>query len=322
MQFAQLSQAVSAGNPPLRNLKAGCWLSLAAATLLWSGAAIAQDGAAANKADAPATLEIVVENDLEFGKGGEEPLKLNLCRPANGGPHPGVICIHGGGWRGGSKASLQALTTRLAKEGFVAITVQYRFAPKHPFPAQVEDVKCAVRWLRANADKLGLNPEKIGAIGFSAGGHLSLMLGATDAKDGLEGDGGHPNHDSKVQAVVNFFGPADLRLKYPDIVHGLLRDFVGGEIQEKQDVIRLASPVSYLDGKDAPILTFHGTADPIVPYEQATVLDQACKEAKLPHRLETLEQAGHGWGGEQLLETLEKSIEFFNQQLKGAPAQK
>ncbi len=293
------------------------WPCCAALMVVWAcgpAAVVARESPVAGQ-----PVEIVSEQNVEYGRGGDEPLKLDLARPAAGGPYPGVICIHGGGWRGGSKDSLRAVTTRLAKQGFVAITVQYRFAPKYPFPAQIEDVKCAVRWLRANAQKLGLNPDKIGAIGFSAGAHLSLMLGVMDAQDGLEGNGGYAEQSSKVQAVVNFFGPADLRLEYPQIVHGLLRDFVGGPIEDKADTIRAASPVTYLDAKDAPILTFHGTADPIVPYQQATVLNQVCQEKKLAHRLITVERGGHGWGGEQMLDSLEQSLEFFQTELKGTP---
>jgi acetyl esterase/lipase len=305
----------------LRENKTARILPRWAAALLVAGSFGCTKGTAQDSPPADNTVEIIVEKDIEYGRGGDVPLKLDLARPTTEGPHPGIICIHGGGWRGGSKDSLKAVTTRLAKEGFVAATVQYRFAPKFPFPAQVEDVKCAVRWLRAHAKELGLNPDRIGAIGFSAGGHLSLMLGVMDAKDGLEGQGGHADQSSKVQAVVNFFGPADLRRNYPQIVHGLLQDFVGGPIEEKGDVIQAASPITYLDDEDAPILTFHGTADPIVPYEQAKVLDQACKDKKIAHRLVTIERGGHGWGGEQLLDSLEQSLEFFRAELKAADSE-
>ena len=286
-----------------------------------SGPAAAQERNGQAAPAAPAALEIITKDGIEYARIGDQPLKLDLARPQAPGKYPGVICIHGGGWRAGDKATLTALTRRLAKEGFVAITVQYRFAPKDRFPAQIDDVRCAVRWLRANAQELQLDPEHIGAIGFSAGGHLSLLLGVMEDKDRPAADACHGDHSSKVQAVVNFFGPADLSSNYPEVVRGILREFLGGLPDEKPAEAKAASPISYIDGNDAPILTFHGTEDKIVPYAQAELLSRACQKAGLSHRLETLEGAGHGWGGEQLVETLDKSIDFFREKLtQPAPA--
>lgn len=296
------------------------WLrALAVAAFAWAvgspALVTAQDR---NGQAAPATaaaLEIVTETGIEYAKVGDQTLKLDLARPKAPGKYPGVICIHGGGWRAGDKASLDALTKRLAKEGFVAVTVQYRFAPKDLFPAQVDDVRTAVRWLRAHAKELQLNPERIGAIGFSAGGHLSLLLGLMEDKDRPAADGNHSDQSSKVQAVVNFFGPADLSSNYPEAVEKILAEFLGGLPTEKPSAAKAASPITYIDGNDAPILTFHGTEDKIVPFEQAELLDRACQKAGLSHRLEKLEGAGHGWGGEQLVETIDKSVAFFREKL-------
>jgi acetyl esterase/lipase len=269
-------------------------------------------------AQAPQVPEgVLYEQDIEYGSGGGEPLKLDLARPKEGdGPFPGVVCIHGGGWAGGNKSFFRPLMIELAQKGYVAVTVQYRFAPKHPFPAQVNDVKCAVRWLRSKSKEFKLDPNRIGATGASAGGHLSLMLGVMGKDDGLEGEGGHSDQPSQVQAVVNFFGPTDLSREFPENVRPLLVNLVGGPLDEKQKEIRLASPVTYLSHQDPPILTFHGTKDNIVPYEHATILDEACKKLGISHELQTMPDLGHGWGGETLRKTLDQTIAFFDKHLK------
>lgn len=259
----------------------------------------------------------VYDEDIEYGSGGEEKLHLDLAYPTKGeGPFPAVVCIHGGGWRGGDRSMFRPLVKQLADRGYVAVTVQYRFAPTHKFPAQVEDVKCAVRWLRANAEKYKIDKERFGAIGGSAGGHLALMLGLMDQKDGLEGEGGSEDQSSEVQCVVNIFGPTDLAKKFPDNIEPLLVDFVGGAIADKQEEIKQASPLTYLDESDGAILTFHGDKDDIVPYNQAELLDEACQKTKVEHTLVKMEGEGHGWGGEKMLKTTVQSMEFFDKHLK------
>src|SRR5262249_59047966 len=118
------------------------------------------------------------------------------------GPVPVVVGLHGGGWRMGKRQDLAKLTELLAAQGFAAARVSYRLAPQHQFPAQIEDCKAAVRWLRANAKKYKLNPDRVGAVGFSAGAHLACLLGTADQSAGLEGNGGNPEQSSRVQAVV------------------------------------------------------------------------------------------------------------------------
>src|SRR5262245_40147281 len=150
-----------------------------------------------------------VERDVVYGKGDDQDLLLDLVRPEGEGPFPAVLCIHGGGWKSGRRQDLDKLTELLVSHGFAAATVSYRLTNKAKFPAQIEDCKAAVRWLRANAKKLDLDANAIGAIGFSAGGHLACLLGAADKNAGLEGNGGNSEQSSKVQAVVSFFGPTD-----------------------------------------------------------------------------------------------------------------
>ena len=288
------------------------WLVLSFAC--WPGTV-----AADQTSDAQANGRVIFEPDVVYGQGGDVELKMDIARPGlavGDGPFPAVVCIHGGAWRGGNKNRYRKLITELAKRGYVAVTVQYRLAPAHTFPAQVQDVKCAVRYLRARAAELKIDPDRIGAMGESAGGHLSLMLGTTDSSAGLEGSGGHGEHSSRVQAVVNYFGPADLTLSYSDRVRPLLTDFIGGTPQDKPREHKLASPVTHLTRDDPPILTLHGTVDQVVPYEQATTLHAACEKVGVPHELVPFEAVDHGFAGEHLLRALELTMTFFDKHLK------
>src|SRR5256885_1883508 len=166
---------------------------------------------------------VAYEKDVEFGSGGDATLKLDIARPEKADKRlPCIVVIHGGGWRGGNFKVHVPQIFDFAKQGYVSATVQYRLVPAARWPAQIEDVKCAVRYLRANAEKYGIDKERFGAIGFSAGAHLSMLLGTMDQKDGLEGSGGNANESSKVQAVVSYFGPTDLAQKdFPDNVNAM-----------------------------------------------------------------------------------------------------
>ena len=184
--------------------------------------------------------EVRVERDLVYGKGGAVDLQLDLATPAQGkGPFPAVVCIHGGGWRGGSRQQLDGLIKVLAKRGFVAATVSYRLTDKAAFPAQIEDCKAAVRWLRANAEKYRIRADAVGAVGFSAGAHLASLLGTADKSAELEGQGGNADQSSRVQAVVSFFGPSDFTVKTWDkkVEDFFLVPFFGGTFEEKEGAV-------------------------------------------------------------------------------------
>lgn len=263
-------------------------------------------------------LKIETKEDLVFKKVDSQELKLDLAMPAEGdGPFPAIVVIHGGGWRGGDKASNRSTLAEMAQLGFVAISPQYRFWPDSIFPAQVHDVKAAVRWLRSNAEEYNVDPERFGAVGFSAGGHLALMLGVTDEDDGLEGEVPDDAPSSKVQAVVNYFGPTDLAADdIPDASAPLLAGFIGGDPKEKPEATKQGSPVTFITEDDPPILTFQGTKDPLVPHTQAFKLTDAMTEAGVPGRVELLIGAGHGWSGEELERTKRLTLEFFEMHLK------
>jgi len=264
-----------------------------------------------------AAWEVETTQDLVYTEAGGEPLRLDLARPIGDGPFPAIVAIHGGAWRGGDKAQLRPLLEQCAERGYVAISPQYRFCPEHTFPAQVHDVKAAVRWLRAHAEDYDLDSDAIGAVGFSAGGHLSLMLGVTDPEDGLEGDDvPREAPSSRVQAVVNYFGPTELGADdIPEVSIPLVSDFVGGPKEEKPEATRAASPVTYITQDDPPILTFQGTNDPLVPHTQAIRLVEAMTEAGVSGRVELIPGAGHGWGGAELERTVEAAFRFFDEHL-------
>jgi acetyl esterase/lipase len=268
-----------------------------------------------------APVNVDARYDVPYDQAGGESLVMDIARPKGAkGKLPAVVCIHGGGWRGGDKIAFRPVIHLLAQRGFVAVSVKYRFAPKHPFPAQIEDVKSAVRYLRANADELQIDPDRIGAMGASAGGHLATLLATTDEGDDLEGTG-NAGHSSAVQAAANVVGPTDLTRTFPEIVHGMLRDLVGSELNEAQqrEALGRASPIEYLGGDDPPLLLVFGTADPLVPYEQATLMVEACQAAGVPCELITIEGGGHGSGGnaQEWAKANERVIRFFEEQLKG-----
>jgi len=159
--------------------------------------------------------EIVFEKNIEYSNPDGQHLQLNMARPKNAkGPLPCVVCIHGGGFRAGKRDGYDGLIQNLARDGFAAVTVSYRLAPKYQFPAAVHDTKAAVRWVRANAAKYGIDPDRIGVTGGSAGGHLAQFLGVTPGVAEFEGDGGNPNVSSHVKCVVNVYGPSDFTKSY------------------------------------------------------------------------------------------------------------
>ncbi|MBL9125972.1 MAG: alpha/beta hydrolase, partial [Planctomycetaceae bacterium] len=279
-------------------------------------------GGAAAAADPPvAARPIVFEANLEYGTGAGDKLTLNLARPQGGeSPFPVVVFIHGGAWQGGNKELHDPQIKELAQRGYAAASVGYRLAPKHPFPAQIEDCKCAVRWLRAHAAEYQLDPQRIGAVGLSAGAHLAMMLGATDGESGLEGAGGSSDQSSQVQCVVSFAGPTDLTAEFPDVSVEILDKFVGRAERDAERAKRLerASPVHYVDQGDAPMLLFQGTKDPLIPTAQAFAMGEALSSANVPGRIELLVGAQHGWGEPDLTRTMNAMYAFLDQHLRTA----
>lgn len=248
----------------------------------------------------PETVEVV--RDVVFATApGKDDKKIDLkmdcayLKQSDGKPMPVIIYIHGGGWSGGSRNMGMPFTIAFAQGGYFACTIDYRLSGEAIFPAQVSDVKSAVRFIRANAEKLGIDPQRIGVWGHSAGGHLSAMLGVTgDVKD-LEGDVGEKTGSSAVQAVVDVSGPTDL-VRIAPLGNGgpMVSQFLGGSVREKEDVAKKASPVTYVDAKDAPFLIIQGGADNLVPTEQAEIMRDALKKANVEVEYLFVPEAGHG----------------------------
>ncbi|MFN9198059.1 MAG: alpha/beta hydrolase fold domain-containing protein [Planctomycetaceae bacterium] len=286
--------------------------------VLWGGpSAVAQD---AKTLVIPDT--VVWEPGIEYSNPDGQHLQVNLARPKSGeGPFPAVICIHGGGFRAGHRDGYNTLCLRLAERGYVALTVSYRLAPKYQFPAAVHDVKAAVRWLRANAEKYHVDPQRIGVTGGSAGGHLAQFLGVTAGIRQFEGEGGHPGQSSAVACVVNVYGPSDFTQSYGKSVDAaeVLPLFLGGNVQQERRRHILASPLYWVTPEAAPTLCIHGTEDKYVAHEQAVWLIDRLQAAEVPAELLTLPGAGHGFKGEDAQKADAALFAYFDKQLK-APA--
>lgn len=271
--------------------------------------------------------EITVSQNLTYAKVGDVDLQLDLATPKDGdGPFPAIVFIHGGGWSGGNRHAFRSKMEDAARRGYVAATISYRLTQpdketgrgKQPFPAQIHDCKAAIRWLRANANEYKINPQKIGVTGASAGAHLSLLIGLTSPSDNLEGNEGNPNQSSRVQAVVNIFGPTDLVREYetaPGAV-GFLKAFFNATPDEAKEQYLAASPITYVSKDDPPVLTLHGDKDALVPPEQAKLLDERMKAVGATHELLMLPEQGHGFTGESAQKADDAAWEFFAKHLK------
>jgi acetyl esterase/lipase len=230
--------------------------------------------------------------NLEYGRVGERSLRLDLYRPKGiQKPVPAVILIHGGGWKSGNREIYRYYCIKLAERGYVTATMSYRLSKEAPYPAAVQDAKCAVRWLRANARKYRVDEDKIAVLGGSAGGHLAMMVGYSSGVKMLEGDGGNPEVSSGVQAVIDFYGPTDLTVEMARAA-GVVIDFMGGKKYEEAEAqYREASPITHVTKKAPPTLILHGTIDDTVPIAQADLLAKKLKELGVPCEYERLE----GW---------------------------
>jgi acetyl esterase/lipase len=266
---------------------------------------------------AAAELEVRMEQDIPYlGTGRTEKIDLYLpAQPNTGRRFPGIVIIHGGGWTGGEKraAREQNIGTNLAKNGYVCVSIDYRLAAKGrpTWPQNLYDCKTAVRWLRANAEKYHVDPDHIGVIGGSAGGHLALMVGLTGPEAGLDPKEPYGQVSCRVQAVVDLYGPTDLVHRGKDQV------MLPGTLADKSELYKEASPVTYAGKDNPPVLIVHGTKDAAVPVEQSRLMAEALKKAGVEHGLILVEGAPHSFHLQPKEKDLRPAvIGFFDKHLK------
>lgn len=267
--------------------------------------------------------DVDVQRDIVYREVGGRNLRLDVYSPKSiSKPLPAVLWIHGGGWSRGRKE--QRPPVNLMSHGYVVVSIEYRLSGHAPFPAQIEDCKAAVRWVRANAAKYQIDPDHIGAWGHSAGGHLAALLGTSGGVAELEGKGDNLNQSSRIQAVCDLSGPADIASFYKEVsgatqgsarrAKSFLEAFLGGSGAEAERRAVMASPTTYISKDDAPILLIHGENDMSIPVSQSEEFAQKLKAAGVDATLEVAEGRGHGVGGPQFGPVI---TAFFDRHLKG-----
>jgi acetyl esterase/lipase len=286
--------------------------------------------ALASRAAEPAAGKMIP--DITYSTIGTTKLQLDLVVPSTPGPHPCVVCFHGGAWKAGSRKDLTkpalfspanhkdfGLLETLARNGYAAASVSYRLAPQSKFPAQIEDAKTAVRFLRTNAKKYDLDVDRFGALGFSAGGHIAALLGTTDSNAGFDTKD-YPNVSSRVQVVVDFFGPADLALyaDTPGIESAFMVPLLGKECQTDPKCYKRASPIEYVTKDDPPVLILHGNVDVVVPIIHSENFKKKLDEVGVPNEFVRYKGKGHGWTGETVDDSARETLKFLNAHLKKA----
>lgn len=275
-----------------------------------------------NNALAALQEKVDAQFDVEYAKAGDVSLKLDLFQPKakSEKPRPCVVWIHGGGWQAGNKGSgTGRVASYVASGDYVGASVGYRLTDVAIWPAQIHDCKAAIRYLRANAEKLGIDPNKIGVWGSSAGGHLVSLLGTSGDVKEVEGDLGTTGVSSRVACVVNFCGPTDFlafAADNPSLSNpgGPVYKLFGGPPKEKEDAAKQASPVTHVTKDDVPFLHMHGTADRTVPVNQAERLNEALKKAGCDTTFVKIEEGAHGFGGPQVDARVKA---FFDKHLLG-----
>ncbi len=265
-------------------------------------------------------LEPRVLRDVSYVTDGHERQKLDLYLPAKPAG-PVIVYIHGGAWRSGSKD--KPLGLELLAKGYTVASIAYRFSQDAIFPAQIQDCKSAIRWIRAHADEFGYDPRRIGVIGQSAGGHLVALLAVTGTSRDFDA-GEHLDQSSAVQCGVDFFGPTDFPgWKPPSAIpliqrsgsDSCLEQLFGGPLDDKLELAKSASPVSWVSKDAAPLFIIHGTKDPLVGLEQSQVFAEKLTAAGAEATLTVVENGGHGGPGFLSGDVKQRMVEFLNRHI-------
>ena len=303
---------------------------LLAVTVAYAKPTFAQMSVDALPPPVPVALptKVIAINDVPFGMGDDRPLYMNITEPR---VHqttliPALIWIHGGGWHAGNRYSGQFECATMASKGYFCVSIDYRLSQDYVWPAQIEDCKCAVRFLRANATKYGIDPDAIGAWGDSSGGHLAAMLGTSAGTSSLEGDGGSNSMSSRVEAVCDFYGPTDIAQMQAEGSDLMPNDplsapallFGTGGLSEHSDAVREANPCTYVTNSAPPFLIIHGDTDTTVPLAQSKLLYDALRADNVPATLDVIPGAGHGGAAYHSDAVVAEYIAFFDQTLKTA----
>lgn len=272
-----------------------------------AGAAPAPDVKKGESTDKEPAYRLV--RDVTYAKPGGKELKLDVYVPNGKGPFPGVLVVHGGAWATGTRRQLARYGRSLAENGYCAFLISYRLAPKHKFPAQIEDCRAAVGWIRENAAKYSVDADRLGGIGYSAGGHLVALLGTTGKVESRNGK----KIDTRLQCVCAGGAPCDFR-KIPENSRGLAF-WLGGTRKEKPRQYEMASPAAFVSEKCPPMFFFHGTADKLVNIESPKSMMKLLQEKKVPTEIHIREGAGH-IATALTAECVKRSIAFFDKHLK------
>lgn len=222
---------------------------------------------------------ISIERDVVYLTRGDQQLRADVYTPAGTGSFPGVLVVHGGSWQRGNKQRMAETSKRLAERGYVAVSIDYRLAPEHRFPAPLYDCQEALRWMRANAARLHLDPEHVGGFGYSAGAHLVAMLATTGDLDGLDEAAGAGERDIRLQAAVLGAAPVDLARFWPN--PAMIR-LLGAWPSDRPDVYAIASPINFVSADDPPMFLYHGASDWMVDPSQSKEMAAALEKVGVP----------------------------------------
>jgi len=251
------------------------------------------------------------ERDVTFASADGVDLQLDIYRPAENTARTAIIYLHGGGWRVGERAAMRPIARRMAERGFVGLPAQYRLTPQAPWPAQIHDVKAAIRWTRANAERLQVDADRIVLWGSSAGGHLALLAAGTPNDPAFEGDLGPIGASSAVAAVVAVHPPTSFYVGARDLSHSSAIDALTGP-GSNEAVARAASPMSYVSERFPPTLFLHGTADRVVHHSSSQRMLDALRAAKAPADMHLYHGQNHGFESiPSMREALTAEAAFF-----------
>jgi acetyl esterase/lipase len=257
--------------------------------------------------------------NIAIGNDGPRPLLIHLARPhRDRGRLPAVVYIYGGGWQHGNPDQGLWAIAALALRGYVAASIDYRLSHEATFPAQIADCKCSIRYLRAHAAEYRLDPDRIAAVGPSAGGNLAALLGTSAKARELEGQGGWAGERSDVQAVVDWSGPIDLLRMAEDQGNSFSSEtwmarMIGGPLLEEREKVIAANPVTYISRTTPPFLIMHGDADDVVPFNQSQILDDALRAGGARSTFFRMPSRGHGFLG---ISAMRLTAAFLDRELK------